>query len=197
MLTHCGTSPIHTPRLLLRQYRQSDAEKLFENVYGDPRITDRLGFTVHKDKAVTASLIAMWQEAYESVTVYRWCICLEDEPVGDISVTRWNEADEWCELGYCIAEKHHNHGYMTEALTAVTAYLFENAGFHRVALKHDSANPASGSVMQKCGFKPEGTLRGYAKRRDGSFADICCYSLLKEEYLQKKTQRSQVPSGCV
>lgn len=181
MLTHCGTQTLETPRLLLRRYAPEDATKIFENWAGCPAVTDRLDWTAHEDVQVTQRLVDMWAEAYDSSTVYRWCITLNGEPVGDIAVTRWSESDEWCELGYCLTERLWNRGLMSEALSAVTEYLLHQVGFYRVGLKHDSLNPASGRVMQKCGFTFEGMLRGQKKRRDGSHADICYYSRLCDE----------------
>ena len=70
---------------------------------------------------------------------------------------------------------------MTEALSAVMDYLFDTVGFHRISLRHDIQNPASGRVMQKCGMRLEGITRGERKRADGSWADICNYGLLSED----------------
>lgn len=40
-------------------------------------------------------------------------------------------------------------GYMTEAVKAVMAFLFEEVGANRVCAKHDTNNPNSGKVMEK------------------------------------------------
>lgn len=106
----------------------------------------------------------------------------QGELAGDISVVRWNEEDSWCELGCCIARKYWNQGLMTEALTAALEYLLHTVGFHRVQMRHDALNPASGRVMQKCGLQLEGTLRGFKRRQDGTWADIRLYAALAESW---------------
>lgn len=69
-----------------------------------------------------------------------------------------------------------------EALTAALEYLFHTVGFHRVQMRHDALNPASGRVMQKCGLQLEGTLRGFKRRQDGTWADIRLYAALAESW---------------
>ena len=71
---------------------------------------------------------------------------------------------------------------MTEALTAALEYLLHTVGFHRVQMRHDALNPASGRVMQKCGLQLEGTLRGFKRRQDGTWADIRLYAALAESW---------------
>lgn len=178
MLNHSGTAVITTKRLRLRPYCSSDAQAMFDNWASDERVTKYMTWQPHKDVSVTQGLIDMWVEGYVSSTVYRWAIELDHELVGDISVVKWQEDDAWCEIGYCLAPKCWNQGIMTEALEAVLAYLFDTVGFHRVQLRHDSNNPASGRVMQKCGMQFEGVHRGAVRRRDGSWADICVYGML-------------------
>ena len=131
---------------------------------------------------MTERLAQLWVDGYESPTVYRWGVEYQGELAGDISVVRWNEEDSWCELGCCIARKYWNQGLMTEALTAALEYLFHTVGFHRVQMRHDALNPASGRVMQKCGLQLEGTLRGFKRRQDGTWADIRLYAALAESW---------------
>ena len=45
---------------------------------------------------------------------------------------------------------------MTEALTAVIRFFFDEAGANRIQALHDVENPASGKVMQKAGMRHEG-----------------------------------------
>ena len=69
---------------------------------------------------------------------------------------------------------------MPEALSAVIAFLFDEAGLNRVAACHDSNNPNSGRVMAKAGMKLEGVLRASAINKNGIY-DKVWYSILKNE----------------
>ncbi len=55
-------------------------------------------------------------------------------------------------IGYVIGKVHWNKGYMSEALTAVTAYLFAE-GFAEIYIQADVRNIGSNRVIEKCGFK--------------------------------------------
>ena len=66
---------------------------------------------------------------------------------------------------------------MTEAVSAVTKYLIAEIGYNRVEVQHDTDNPASGKVAQKCGMQYEGTLRQFMNNK-GKLCDIAVYSVL-------------------
>ena len=72
---------------------------------------------------------------------------------------------------------------MPEALRAVIAYLFEEAGLNRVAACHDVNNPKSGRVMQKAGMTREGVLRAAGRNNQG-ICDEVWYSILKSEFVR-------------
>ena len=180
-LTHCGTKALFTQRLHLRPYRSTDAQDAFENWAGDARVTERLDWTAHADVEVTRRLIDMWVESYQSPTVYRWCLEYEGHAVGDMMVCKWNQDDSWCELGYCIAPSLWGQGLITEALSRVCDYLFESVGFHRIQLRCEEDNIASARVMEKCGFRYEGTMRHAKRRRDGLWVNVCCYGRLRTD----------------
>ena len=69
---------------------------------------------------------------------------------------------------------------MSEALKAVTDFMFDTVEVNRVESRHDPRNPNSGKVMQKCGMKYEGTLRS-ADRNNQGICDACYYALLRSE----------------
>ncbi|MHC1785930.1 MAG: GNAT family N-acetyltransferase [Christensenellales bacterium] len=191
-MKHQGTVILNTPRLRLRPYLPDDAETMFRNWANDPRVTAFLTWAPHESLEVTRQLISAWVESYQSDTVYRWGITLDGELIGDISVVRWRDQDEECEIGYCLGRNWWHQGLMTEALCSVMRYLFESVGFHRITLRHDSANPASGRVMQKAGLHHEGCLREAIKRRDGSFADVQVYGAIKGQW-QAPTEEENRP----
>ncbi|MBP5653756.1 MAG: N-acetyltransferase, partial [Lachnospiraceae bacterium] len=104
-----------------------------------------------------------------------------DEPIGDIAVVEIKEKASVAHIGYCISADWWNKGITSEALQAVIDFLFDVVGFNRVEARHDSNNPNSGTVMQKCGMKYEGTLRSSDLTNQG-ICDACYYGLLKAEH---------------
>jgi diaminopimelate epimerase len=60
------------------------------------------------------------------------------------------------EIGYMLARPHWNRGYATEALVAILNYAFDDLALDVVFAGHFERNPASGRVLEKCGFTRAG-----------------------------------------
>lgn len=182
MLTHKGTQPIHTERLLLRKFRVDDARAMFDNWANDERVTRFLTWTPHGSPDLTKQLLDSWCAAYKNPSTYNWAIVLAGKVIGNISVVQLNEKSEYADLGYCMGCAYWNKGIMTEAAKAVINYLFTEVGVNRVGISHAVKNPASGKVAQKCGLAYEGTKREYYKTSSGEFLDISEYGILRREW---------------
>ena len=66
--------------------------------------------------------------------------------------------EEDAEIGYWIAKPYWNRGIATEALRAMVDYCFNVKGFLTLWSDFFIDNPASGRVMEKCGFKDTGEI---------------------------------------
>jgi RimJ/RimL family protein N-acetyltransferase len=60
------------------------------------------------------------------------------------------------EVGYWIGKPYWNKGLCTEALRAMIDYCFKRRGFKNIWADYFVDNPASGRVMEKCGFMDTG-----------------------------------------
>jgi len=58
---------------------------------------------------------------------------------------------------------------------------FDKIHLHKIEVCHKSINEPSKKLIQKCGFKYEGTLRDFFYM-DGQYVDRLYYSMLKDEY---------------
>ena len=67
---------------------------------------------------------------------------------------------------------------MTEALSAVIGFFFDEVGINRVEAEHDPNNPASGRVMEKSGMTFEGTSRQAAVSNQG-LIDVSRWAILR------------------
>ena len=183
MLTHKGIQPIETTRLILRRTVREDAEPMFRNWASDPEVTKFLTWPAHSSIAVSEMVIGGWLQEYEKDSYYQWMIVLKElgEPIGSISVVRQNDRVAEAEIGYCIGRRWWHQGIVSEALTAVIEYLFNEVGMNRVAARHDPNNPYSGGVMRKCGMKYEGTNRACDRNNQG-ICDAAQYSILRSEW---------------
>ena len=86
------------------------------------------------------------------------------------------------EVGYSLARDCWNQGYATEALAAVLRFGFDTLRLNRIEAQHETSNPASGRVMQKCGMTYEGTLRSRVFNK-GHFSDVRLYAILRSDPL--------------
>ncbi|SFB13259.1 GNAT family N-acetyltransferase [Clostridium frigidicarnis] len=90
------------------------------------------------------------------------------------------------EIGYEIYRQgDRGNGYMTEALTLFSAYLFDIKPIKRLEIEISKGNYASRRVVEKCGYQHEGTKRK-AVFCKGLYNDLEIFSLLKEECLGLK-----------
>lgn len=181
-MTHKGTQPLQSGRLLLRRFTTDDADTMYANWAGDPEVTRYLFWDAHPDALVTHALLTVWTEQYKKDGYYNWAIALDGQIIGNISVVDCSDRDEWAEIGYCIGKDYWGRGIMTDALSAVLGFLFDEVGLHRVYLKHDIENVGSGRVMIKNGLTLEGLLRGQHRRKDGTWADLRVYGMLQNEW---------------
>lgn len=182
-MKNCGTQRIETDRLILRRYKIEDADAMYKNWASDSEVTKFLTWQPHSSVDVSRSIIEDWLKEYSDEKYYQWAIVLKDngnEPIGGISVVHMNEDISMVHIGYCLGRAWWRRGIMSEALKAVTDFMFDTVEVNRVEARHDPRNPNSGKVMQKCGMKYEGTLRS-ADRNNQGICDACYYALLRSE----------------
>ncbi|MDR0936099.1 MAG: GNAT family N-acetyltransferase [Oscillospiraceae bacterium] len=182
-MSHKGTVKLKTKRLILRKFEIADAEAMYGNWAGDPEVTKYLTWQTHSGVEATKQLLSEWLLEYSKPDHYNWAIVLKTpgEPIGSISVVNVDDRVNYAEIGYCLGQNWWNKGYMTEALTAVIKFLFEQVGANRIAAVHDANNPISGKVMLKCGLKYEGLHRQDGRNNQG-ICDLAEYAILAEDY---------------
>jgi ribosomal-protein-alanine N-acetyltransferase len=83
-------------------------------------------------------------------------------------------------LGYWIAQSLAGRGIMPTALSLVVDHCFGDAGLHRVEANIRPENVASRRVVEKLGFRLEGTRERYIHIA-GDWRDHLSYALTKEE----------------
>ena len=182
-MNHIGTKTIETERLILRQFTVEDSQAMFENWASDDEVTKYLTWPTHTSEEISKSILRDWVDSYKMPDTYNWAITLKslnNQPIGNIAVVELREKAKAAQLGYCIGRNWWHQGIMSEALSAVKDFHFDEVEFNRVEAKHDRNNPHSGQVMMKCGLKYEGTLR-QADWNNQGICDCCIYGLIKAD----------------
>lgn len=150
---------METDRILLRRWQESDASALFKYA-SDPEVGPRAGWPPHKSQEESLDVI---KNIFTNDTT--WAIVLKEtgEAIGamgyfthDTSNIPIGQND--CEIGYWVARPYWNQGICTEALRLMLDYCINVKQFENIWSDHFIGNPASGRVMQKCGFVDTGHL---------------------------------------
>jgi len=103
------------------------------------------------------------------------------------TVAHWLAQPEgFLEIGYDVVRLERRKGYGTEAAQLMVDYLFLSKDVARIQAFTDVRNKASQRVLEKAGFKREGTLRkaGFAR---GHRTDAHVYGVIREEWKEPKT----------
>ena len=98
---------------------------------------------------------------------------------------RLNLPYKWTEISYFFTPSERGKGYGTEAVQLMIDYLFLSKELARIQAMADVKNKASQKVLEKAGFKREGTMRKAVFNR-GELRDYYLYSILREEWKEPK-----------
>lgn len=142
---------ITTERLIIRQFRETDAEDVYE-LRSDPEVNRFMPYPCDADISETRLRIGEWMEKK-----YRMAIELREsgKVIGDISLSP-RDGDKLVELGYNLNRSFWGKGYATEAARAVIQQAVSE-GIRDFMAYYAKENGASGRVLEKCGFVPEYT----------------------------------------
>ncbi len=83
-------------------------------------------------------------------------------------------------IGYWMGLPYVGNGHMTDAVAAIIPFAFGTLGLHRLEAACLPHNGPSSRVLEKTGFRREGTARRYLKI-DGIWQDHDLYALLDED----------------
>ncbi|MFA5522738.1 MAG: GNAT family protein [Tissierellales bacterium] len=181
------TKTIETERLILRKFKYYDLEDLYE--FGkNPFVGPNAGWPPHssilESKAYLDVFIKydnVWAIEYKANKKVIGTIGLHE----DLLRTTVKNLNSRC-LGYALSYNFWGLGITTEAVLAIIDYAFTSMNLDIIAVDHYVENTRSKRVIEKAGFKYEGTLRKAKRSYDNKPKDIMCYSLLKKEWEQNK-----------
>jgi len=183
-MTHKGTKTLENNRLLLRRFTLDDAQAMYDNWGSAPEVSKYLAWPVHTSVNDSREVLGSWVPQYKNDDFYDWAIVLKeygDTPIGGISTCNHEDKTKMVEVGYCVGQKWWGQGITTEAFKLVISFFFNEVKVNRIMAKHDTKNPASGRVMEKCGLIYEGTLRQSGVNKQG-VCDKAIWAILAQDY---------------
>lgn len=169
---------LQTERLVLRNFVESDDKDTFEYSCS-PLVGANAGWKPHESIFETRLIMKEIFLGHESI----FAIVLKesDKLIGSIGLIpdpKRNNPNVLM-IGYAMSYKYWGRGLMTEAANKVISYGFDNLKLSRISCCCYPFNSRSKSVIKKCGFVYEGTLKDCEIRYDGKALDLECYSLSK------------------
>ena len=144
---------METPRLLLRPWREEDAEMLYESAK-DPAVGPAAGWPPHTSVENSREIIRTVLS--EPVT---WAVVLKETvlPVGSLGLmigagSHLKLPENEAEIGYWIGRPCWGQGLIPEAVRCVQRYAFDALGIERLWCGYFDGNEKSKRVQEKCGF---------------------------------------------
>lgn len=185
---------LETERLNLRPILESDAPALFAYCQS-PRVGPDAGWKPHE--SVEETRVVIRELFFNQENVFGLALRGGEELIGTICLTEDQKRDNTQArmLGYALSEDLWGRGYMTEAAKCVVLY-----GFNELCLSLISAycyphNLRSKRVLEKLGFRYEGTLTDCDRRFDGQVLDSECYILRRESFMAAQNGKPTAPAG--
>ena len=169
-------------RVVVRPYRESDAQALFEAVAESrDHLRPWLPFadehqTVDESRHWIIQQVANW--------------ILRD----DLILSIWEQATgryvggtglhphDWeigyFEIGYWVRASAEGHGYIVETVRLLTEYALDTLKANRVEIRCDELNVRSAAIPQRLGYVLEGRLRNNLTAPDGRLRTTLVFSLI-------------------
>ena len=153
---------LETARLVIRNFRRSDAQRVFE-ITGEEKMLKYMSVWHEKKPSAYYRLFRNLNRRgkFKIYEFNRYAIALPDtdEVIGMIGVGidgLLNNGD--VSLAYFMSEKYAGRGFMTECVIAFTSYCFENSTVPYICITPELGNKASERVAEKSGYTFCGTI---------------------------------------
>lgn len=173
-----GTRRLETERLVLRRAEERDISEMFGGFASKEECCKFFPWEPASDYEGYRERALSWIENYGNGLYFQWVTVLKNtgELIGMINLHEVNAEELSAETSYLLAPEHWGRGLMTEALSSMLKFAFEEAGFKEIRADVFSGNTASEKVLQKCGMSAVGIEKGkYVK--GGAAVDAVIYSL--------------------
>lgn len=178
---------ITTERLIIRPWRHSDAQELWDAVIESrERLAVFMPWTSHySHPGASRDFIA--RTLRDMPFGFELPLCLEDRSTGRIVGASGYHSQEptddgWrqLEIGYWLREGEEGKGYMRETVRAQTRLAFE-LGVEHVRILCDARNRHSYRVAEACGYRREAVLRRDIRTHHGDLRDTRVYGMTRDE----------------
>lgn len=142
-----------TERLLLRPWKETDAESLYEYAK-EPEVGPIAGWPIHTSVENSREII---REVLSAEETYAVCLKEDGKAIGSIGLmvgtaSNLNLPDTEGEIGYWIGVPFWGQGLIPEAVRELLRHGFEDLKLNKIWCGYFEGNIKSKRVQEKCGF---------------------------------------------
>lgn len=166
-----------TKRLLLRQFRKEDQEKVFYGL-SHPEVIKYYGVSYTSLKA-TKEQMNWYSNLEKSKTGIWWVIASQDDNqfYGAIGFYLLSKEHRKAEMGYWLLREFWGKGYVQESAEKVLEYAFDTLALHRIEAFVEVGNAASSKTLEHLNFNYEGRMQD-SEIKNGKFISVDVFARL-------------------
>ena len=170
---------LKTDNIILRKIKSTDQFAVFQGL-SDEQVIKYYGVEYHSFADTKMQLDWFNQQLREKTGIW-WGITTNEigTLLGTCGLYNLQEVHRKAELGYWLMPTYWRQGIMRKALTSILEYGFQELNLHRVEAYVETENMASFNLLQRLGFRHEGTLQDCELKR-GKFISLNILALLQQ-----------------
>lgn len=173
-------------RVLVRPYRESDAQVLQEAVAESrehlrpwmPFYNEHQTVEASRDWIIHTKAQLLLREA---ISLSMWDVNT-NRYLGGVGIHVHNWDFGYFEIGYWLRATAEGHGYVTEAARLLTDFCFRELNANRVEIRCDERNTRSAAIPRRLGFTQEARLRNEELATDGSLRTTLIFSVIPSDW---------------
>ncbi|WP_435358720.1 GNAT family N-acetyltransferase [Haloarchaeobius sp. DFWS5] len=172
-----GPAFLHGDDVTLNTVEEADIDFLNDHI-NDAAVRIGLGSADPKNSSQTQEFFEESVSSDESVNLL---VCVDDEPVGQVSAHRMDEKNGTTEVGCWLAPEFHGEGYAADATRRLLRYLFEERRIQTVTAHVFAFNEPSYRLLESVGFERVGEVPNQLFV-DGEHHDDFVYAMTVDDW---------------
>lgn len=171
---------LNSPRLRLRQIEPTDIGNVYQGL-SNPEVIKYYGVNFDSLEATEEQMV-WFRDLEQNGTGIWWAICSPDNRAfyGAGGFNNLSKQHRKAEIGFWLLPEFWGQGFMQEAFPLICDFGFMHLQLNRIEGFVDSDNQNCKRVVEKLGFKLEGTMRE-CEFKKGKYLNINIYSKLKND----------------
>ena len=184
---------LHTPRLVIRSFRESDIPALIEYLSTDEPMVRRVMKIEPDEEGIRKHWLPMRnKDPFGDPDWLSMLIELKSEArvVGNVGygITVIDASHKLGCIGWSLSPPYQGQGIAKEAAWAILGLMFDHLGIHRVHARTGEDNAPSWRLMERLGMTREAHFRLSHTNLQGEWADEYIYAILDSEWNAAKRQ---------